>query len=264
MVHDTETFRTFLGMLPETPDHPCSYFANRTSRLQGFLTGASISQVFTDVLNRCGFRRCGEFFYRPACRGCRACVSYRIPVHSFCLSRSQKRVIARNRGLEMNVDFPRVTPEKEEIYLRYQYAQHFRKPMPGLGQDTFDRAKNLEIMHQQMYTNTGSSLEFEIRQGRRVVGFVVTDAGKTSLSAVYSVYDPDEAHRSLGSQIILSIIKWARENGLSEVYLGHYIAGHPKMDYKGRFQPAQILDPDTEEWNPFNSQGSVEKAGSES
>ena len=67
----------------------------------------------------------------------------------------------------------------------------------------------------------------------------VTPAG---LSAVYTFFDPDLAGRSLGTLAILSQLRWARELGLPYLYLGYWIAGHPKMDYKRRFRPLEIYD----------------------
>jgi arginyl-tRNA--protein-N-Asp/Glu arginylyltransferase len=56
------------------------------------------------------------------------------------------------------------------------------------------------------------------------------------------VFDPDESARSLGTFAILSQIAIARERGLPHVYLGFWIDGHPKMDYKKRYRPLEILD----------------------
>ena len=69
----------------------------------------------------------------------------------------------------------------------------------------------------------------------------MTDFCTSGLSAVYTCYDPDEAGRGLGTFAILRQIELARENGLDHVYLGFWIAGHPKMDYKIHFQPIETL-----------------------
>ncbi len=58
------------------------------------------------------------------------------------------------------------------------------------------------------------------------------------LSMVYSFFDSDEASRSLGTFMILDHIARAREMGLPYVYLGYWVEGSRKMDYKGRFPAA--------------------------
>ncbi len=61
---------------------------------------------------------------------------------------------------------------------------------------------------------------------------------------VYSFFHPGETARSLGTQMILDHIAAARARGLKYVYLGYWVRGSDKMDYKSRFQPLEALGPD--------------------
>jgi arginine-tRNA-protein transferase len=63
------------------------------------------------------------------------------------------------------------------------------------------------------------------------------------ISMVYSFYDPDTEQRSLGTYMILEHIDYARRLGLPYLYLGYWIEGSRKMDYKKRFQPQEHLGP---------------------
>ncbi len=74
-----------------------------------------------------------------------------------------------------------------------------------------------------------------------MLAVAVTDFCQTGLSAVYTFYDPDVRERGIGTFAILQQIEIARQNGLDHVYLGFWIKGHPKMDYKKRFTPIEIL-----------------------
>jgi leucyl-tRNA---protein transferase len=64
------------------------------------------------------------------------------------------------------------------------------------------------------------------------------------LSMVYSFFEPDEAARSLGTLMVLDHIARARRMGLAYVYLGYWVRGSRKMDYKCRFLPQERLTPD--------------------
>ena len=64
------------------------------------------------------------------------------------------------------------------------------------------------------------------------------------LSMVYSFFESGQATRSLGTFMILDHIARARRMGLAYVYLGYWVAGSRKMDYKGRFMPQERLTPD--------------------
>jgi arginine-tRNA-protein transferase len=61
---------------------------------------------------------------------------------------------------------------------------------------------------------------------------------------VYSFFDSDEAARSPGTFMILDHIARARQMGLAYVYLGYWVQGSRKMDYKARFLPQQRLTPE--------------------
>jgi len=72
----------------------------------------------------------------------------------------------------------------------------------------------------------------------------LTDVLGDGLSMVYSFFEPDEAGRSLGTFMVLDHIARARRMGLSYVYLGYWVRGSGKMDYKSRFLPQERLSPD--------------------
>jgi arginine-tRNA-protein transferase len=76
-----------------------------------------------------------------------------------------------------------------------------------------------------------------------LIAAALTDVLGNGLSMVYSYFDPFEANRGLGSYMILDHIARARKMGLPFVYLGYWVNGSPKMDYKTRFRPQEHLTP---------------------
>jgi arginine-tRNA-protein transferase len=73
------------------------------------------------------------------------------------------------------------------------------------------------------------------------------------LSMVYSFFEPGQESRSMGTFMILDHIARARRQGLPYVYLGYWIEGSKKMDYKARFLPQQRLAPSG--WLRIDAQG---------
>ena len=77
-----------------------------------------------------------------------------------------------------------------------------------------------------------------------LVGCALVDLMADGLSMVYSFYDPEMARRSLGRFMILDHIRQARLIAVPFVYLGYWVRGSEKMDYKARFSPIELLRPD--------------------
>jgi arginine-tRNA-protein transferase len=85
-----------------------------------------------------------------------------------------------------------------------------------------------------------------------LIAVALTDKMGDGLSMVYSYYNPDMEDRSLGSFMILDHIARARAAGLPHVYLGYWVNGSRKMNYKVRFLPQEHLGP--KGWEPYAPQ----------
>jgi arginyl-tRNA--protein-N-Asp/Glu arginylyltransferase len=69
------------------------------------------------------------------------------------------------------------------------------------------------------------------------------------LSMVYSFFEPEDARRSPGVYTILDHIQQARASGFGYLYLGYWIPGSEKMNYKAEFRPLELLLGG--EWRPY-------------
>ncbi len=68
----------------------------------------------------------------------------------------------------------------------------------------------------------------------------LTDIQDDGLSMVYSFFDPARLRDSLGTYVILDHIALAREARLKYIYLGYWVPGSKKMDYKIRFNAMEV------------------------
>ncbi len=58
---------------------------------------------------------------------------------------------------------------------------------------------------------------------------------------IYSFYDTDAVREGLGNFIILDHIRRAASAGLPYVYLGYWVDGSARMQYKVRYRPLERL-----------------------
>jgi arginyl-tRNA--protein-N-Asp/Glu arginylyltransferase len=234
----TGTVRLF-----QTLDHPCGYYDDRSARnLVIDPLDPRLARVYETSL-AWGFRRAGGHVYKPNCRSCQACVPCRIPVDAFAPDRSQRRSLTRNADLRVSWRKAEGDEETVALYERYLAWRH-----PGGGMDE----PAPEDFRRFLIAPWDSTEFLDVRLDGELIAVAVTDVGRNSLSAVYTFYSPSHARRSLGVFCILQQIARAREQALAHLYLGYWIPGHPKMHYKSRFNPVDVLRQG--HWQPLMAQ----------
>jgi arginine-tRNA-protein transferase len=229
-----------------TAPSPCPYLAGREERkVFTHLVGERAPEL-NDLLTHGGFRRSQSIAYRPACETCRACVSVRVVVEDFRPTRSMRRVLDRNIDLVAEMRVPVPTSEQYSVFRGYLDSRHRDGGMADM--TVLDYAMMVEDSHVDTriveFRRRGPDSRINGRGTGPLLGVALTDVLSDGLSMVYSFFDPDAGARSLGTFIILDHIARARRLGLPYVYLGYWVKGSKKMDYKGRFLPQERLSGD--------------------
>jgi leucyl-tRNA---protein transferase len=235
-----------------TAPSPCPYLPGQEERkVFTHLVGERAPEL-NNLLTHGGFRRSQSIAYRPACERCRACVSVRVIAHEFRPTRNMRRVLDRNADVSGEMRVPVPTSEQYGVFRAYLDARHGDGGMADM--TVLDYAMMVEDSHVHTrlieYRRRGSGDDGDRNRGHEgtgrgeLVAVALTDVLKDGLSMVYSFYEPDPVGRSLGTFMILDHIARARRLGLAYVYLGYWVRGSRKMDYKGRFLPQQRLAPE--------------------
>lgn len=221
---------------------PCPYLLGRVERkLFTRLVGPQAGEV-NSALSRAGFRRSHDIVYRPVCPGCNACVPVRVPVALFEPNRTNRRILRDNANLTLEVVPAASTMEQFQLFALYQDARHNDSDMNRMTPGDF------ASMVDEGRVNTFMA---ETRDpAGRLRGAMLVDRLEDGYSAVYSFYDPEEPRRSLGTHLILAMIDRCRQEGLPYLYLGYWIEGSRKMEYKANFQPLEALGRDG--WAPLS------------
>lgn len=214
-----------------SPERACGYLEQRRSMSLFADPTATMSNRLYSQLALYGFRRSGQYLYRPACPGCDSCIPMRIPIARFRPNRSQRRCLAANADLSERVLEPAFRDEHFRLYRRYIRRRH-----PGGGMDDPDPERYVSFL-----TSAWSDTRFyEYRLGRRLMAVAVVDHLERGLSAVYTYFEPEAHTRGLGTFAVLRQIETARREGHPWVYLGYWIPECDKMRYKQYFRPFEI------------------------
>lgn len=228
-----------------TAPQPCAYLEGREERKVFTTLNGNNAVSVNDALSQRGFRRSQSVIYRPACVGCTACTSIRIPVDAFRPSRTQRRTLTANADMIRRPCRAWATEAQFAIFRRYLASRHGDGGMADM--DAFDYASMVD-------ETPVNSMVVEYHQpdgdSSRLVAACLSDVLGDGLSMVYSFFEPEMAPRSLGSFMILDHIEMAREMGLQQIYLGYWVSGSRKMDYKVTYRPFELSDGNA--WHRFD------------
>jgi leucyl-tRNA---protein transferase len=229
-----------------TAPSPCPYLSGKEERkVFTHLVGERAAEL-NNILTHGGFRRSQSIAYRPACEGCRSCISVRVLSKEFRPTRSMRRIVKRNPDIvgEMRIAVP--TSEQYSIFRAYLDSRHRDGGMADM--TVLDYAMMVEDSHIETriieYRRRAPGTSLAKRGTGDLLAVALTDVLGDGLSMVYSFFEPDEAARSLGTFMVLDHIARAQRMGLAYVYLGYWVRGSGKMDYKSRFLPQERLTPE--------------------
>lgn len=218
-----------------TSEHECGYYDDRMSA--NLVPDPKVSMeasLYAQLISK-GFRRSGEFVYRPHCNQCSACIACRINIQNFKASRNQRRCLKNNRDLTTHILPAKFSEEYFSLYHRYINSRHQNGSMANPQPEDFKSF---------LLNSWETSLFIESRLDKKLVAVAVVDFLEVGPSAVYSFFCPEENKRSLGTFAILQQIWLARIYQQNHVYLGYWISGHAKMDYKRNFSGLEYFQDD--------------------
>jgi len=208
----------------------CSYLPDRQEQLLVILDPSCYSSNKFESLLGLGFRRSGNQIYRPHCPICSACSSVRVLADEFMPTKSQKRKLnkAKNR---FEVKYSQV--EREQYYPLYSKYISLRH------QDGSMYPPDKSQFQSFLFCSWLTITFIELWDQYNLVAVAVTDCMDNAISAIYTFFDPDYEHFSLGTVMILQQLKFAKQQHKQFVYLGYQIDECDKMKYKTQFLPAQ-------------------------
>lgn len=217
----------------QTSEHACGYLPNTKASNIFVDPNCALDANHYSALSHCGFRRSGNYVYRPHCAGCKACIPFRVRVDEFVPSRSQRRCLRQNADLSVSL-VPSINgTEFYNLYERYISSRHADGEMYPPSRSQYKSFLSCEWDVTRFIVMRDSD--------KKLVSVAVCDILVDGLSAMYSFFEPNDAKRSLGVYNILYQIQWAREQGHAHLYLGYWIKACRKMAYKSLYRPYELL-----------------------
>ncbi|XP_075113634.1 arginyl-tRNA--protein transferase 1 isoform X4 [Leptodactylus fuscus] len=179
-----------------------------------------------------------------------------VPVRENVAHRLEVKLV---RSCPPSNQFKATFQESYQVYKRYQTTIHQDPPdKPTVSQFTrflCDSPLEPETRPDGISCGYGSFHQQYWLDGK-IIAVGVIDILPYCVSSVYLYYDPDYSYLSLGVYSALREIAFTRElqkkaSDLSYYYMGFYIHSCPKMSYKGKYKPSQLLCPESYSWVPI-------------
>ena len=214
----------------------CSYISDELASLEHRIM-VDIEPEELDWLLEHGYRRFGPDYFRPACTKCGECISTRVVVAEFEISRNQRRARNRTAHLRIMVGPPQIDQERLDLYHSWHAEREtIREWAPSVitAEDYF---------HQFAFPHpSGRELAYyDDSAGGRLVAIGICDETPMAWSAVYCFYDPAYARLSMGTANVLALIDLARSQGKPYMYLGYRVSACASLKYKSAFHPQEAL-----------------------
>ncbi len=216
----------------ETP-HPCPYIPSETCQNLTF-DAPPLPVKITSQLLEAGFRHFGTRWFTPSCPSCTRCQGVKIDLQNFRPSKSQRRLLNKNKDLTLYWGEVTITPEKLDLINRYHADQEEKVGW-------FEQIHNEENYRDAFITGATWSEEYTIYDGEILVGVGIIDLTNERASSIYFYYDPEYRDHSLGTWSILQEIMFCKEQGREWLHLGLWNETCPSLSYKNRFSPNEFL-----------------------
>lgn len=208
-----------------SPEDKCPYLEN-LNECHEFFFAEQIKKEEMDFLLAKGWRKFGQFLFRPRCPSCNKCIPLRIITNEFSLTKSFRRVSNRNKDVIVEFGPLQYSEEHFRIYRKHSKVRFDDKQI-----------EKEEDFKQTFYSYTGTQIMSEFFLDGKLIAFGILDRGTNSLSSVYFVYDPALSKRGLGNFGVIKEIEYARARKMDFYYLGYWISENKSMKYKASFRP---------------------------
>ena len=191
-----------------------------------------------------GWRHFGIIFvrYRTSTHGDKpfTVLPLRVDLTRFALSRSQKRVLAKNRDTDVVLRPSYIDDEKAALFEKHRVR--FNENVP---------TSLFNFLSPNPAEVPCANLELCIYRDGQLLAVTFLDIGEAATSAVYAIFDPAQAKRSLGILMMLHSIRLSLSQGRRYYYPGYAYREPFTYDYKKNLSGLEYLDWHAG-WKPYD------------
>jgi leucyl-tRNA---protein transferase len=192
------------------------------------------ASVFDTYLSN-GWRLLGHGLIRHNFTWCRGKMCNTIPLRirlaDFEPSKSQRKLLQRNKDLSVILGGIRIDETTESLF--FQHNERLKEQRP---------ASIFSFLSPNAANEPVPGLEFRIYEKSRHVCSSFIHLGAEAASATYCIFDPSVGHRSLGQYSMLLELLFLKEKGYTHYYHGYVNDVPSQFDYKLNFNALEQMN----------------------
>ncbi|RLA73996.1 MAG: arginyltransferase [Epsilonproteobacteria bacterium] len=212
----------------------CSYYDDKISDMRYKYIKTCTPDEHSDMLER-GWRRFGHMHFVPECKTCNDCTTIRIDIEKKKFTKSQKRVVNKNKDTEVYIQEPSMSVDHLNLFDKYHSHMHDKK------QWKYDTIEPDDYYKTYVSGANTYGKEILFMRDEKLIGVALVDILESGMSSIYCYYDHDYEHLSLGKYSILTQMSLAKQYNIPYLYLGYWIKDHYSMGYKEDYKPFEVL-----------------------
>ena len=182
-----------------TTKYSCGYIKNKSAQSLVAAPHKKIAAVAYNNLIKDGFRRSGQYVYKPRCENCQACIPIRLTAKNFTISRSQKRVKNSHSHIQVKILPLKFYEEHFQLYSEYQNNRH---------EANNQVEENITDYNDFLIKSNVESRLIEFKIDNKLVMVTIIDVMEEGISAVYTFYDCNYNKYSFGTYSILWLLDY--------------------------------------------------------
>ncbi|MCB1176546.1 MAG: hypothetical protein KDK36_03100 [Leptospiraceae bacterium] len=198
-----------------------------------------------DIILSKGFRHFGRYFFRYQFStfedNIAVVLPLRINLKNFQFSKSQRKVLSKNKDLKFQFQPAIIDEEKEKLF--YNHVRKFKENVPG---------SIFTFLSEDPANIPCETYECNVFKEDKLIASSFLDIGERSTSSIYGMFLLEESKRSLGIYTMLLEIQYSIENNMEFYYPGYAYNISSFYDYKKSFSSLEFLDWKSLEWKPYN------------
>lgn len=162
----------------------------------------------------------------------------RTVLKNYKLSKSLRKLSRKNSALYTHSIEPYFySDDLEELYQAYKKT--FKGDLPESLTKYMMDSLGLEIYDTRLV---------KVYDGKQLIACSIFDVGKKTIASIFGFYKPEYSAMSMGLYTMILEIEFCQEHQMDFYYVGYFVPGNPRFDYKLRLGHIEYLDMHSGTW----------------